>query len=47
MEYDYKKNTLVYDFNDEVISDTKNNLKLIVTDNVGNSSTFEATFYRK
>ena len=47
MEYDYKKNTLVHDFNDDVITDTKNNLKVIVTDNVGNSSTFEATFYRK
>jgi hypothetical protein len=47
MEYDYKTDMLVHDFNDNVISDTKNNLKIIVTDNVGNSSTFEATFYRK
>ncbi|SHH49368.1 M23 family metallopeptidase [Winogradskyella jejuensis] len=47
MEYDYKTNTLTHDFNDNVITDTKNNLKIIVTDNVGNSSTFEATFYRK
>ena len=47
MEYDYKTKTLVYDFNDAVIKDTKNNLKIIVTDNVGNSSTFEATFFRK
>ncbi|NND52563.1 MAG: M23 family peptidase, partial [Flavobacteriaceae bacterium] len=47
MEYDYKKNTLIYDFNDDVIKETKNNLKIIVTDNVGNSSTFESTFYRK
>ena len=34
-------------FNDQIITDTKNNLKVIVTDNVGNSSTFETTFYRK
>jgi len=47
MEYDPKKNILTYDFNDNVITDTKNNLKIIVTDNVGNSSTFEAIFYRK
>lgn len=47
MEYDYKTNTLVHDFNDGIISDTKNNFKLIVTDNVGNNSTFEAVFYRK
>jgi len=48
MEYDYKKNTLIYDFNDHVIkNETKYNLKVIVTDNVGNSSTFETIFYRK
>jgi len=47
MEYDAKKNTLVYDFNDNIITETKNNFKIIVTDNVGNSSTFEAVFYRK
>ena len=47
MEYDTKTQTLTHDFNDEIITDTKNNLKIIVTDNVGNSSTFETTFYRK
>jgi len=47
MEYDYKTGYLVHDFNDGVITDTANNLKVIVTDNVGNSSTFEAVFYRK
>ncbi|QCE42636.1 M23 family metallopeptidase [Psychroserpens sp. NJDZ02] len=47
MEYDYKKKTLTYDFNDKVVTDTKNNLKVIVTDNVGNSTTFEASFFRK
>jgi len=47
MEYDYKTNTLVHDFNDNVVTDTENNLKLIVTDNVGNSTTFETTFFRK
>ncbi|MCF6295727.1 MAG: M23 family metallopeptidase [Flavobacteriaceae bacterium] len=47
MEYDAKKNILTHDFNDNVITDTKNNLKIIVTDNVGNSSTFETIFFRK
>ena len=47
MEYEYKTKTLTFDFNDGIITDTKNNLKVIVTDNVGNSSTFEALFYRK
>ena len=47
MEYDYKTKTLTYDFNDDIVTDTKNDFKLIVTDNVGNSATFEATFFRK
>ena len=47
MEYDYKKDTLTYNFDDAVISETENNLKVIVIDNIGNSSTFEATFFRK
>ena len=48
MEYDYKKNMLTYDFNDEMMTnETKCKLKVIVIDNVGNSSTFEALFYRK
>ena len=47
MEYDYKKKMLTYDFNDNIITETENNLKVIVTDNVGNSTTFEATFFRK
>ena len=47
MEYEYKDNTLTFDFNDDIIKDTKNELKVIVTDNVGNSATFEATFFRK
>ncbi|WP_104735956.1 M23 family metallopeptidase [Hanstruepera ponticola] len=47
MEYDYKKNELTYDFNDAISQETENNLKIIVTDNVGNSSTFETLFYRK
>lgn len=47
MEYDYKTGELVYDFEDGIVTDTENQLKVIVTDNVGNSATFEATFYRK
>lgn len=47
MEYEYKNHMLTYDFSDEIVSDTENNLKIIVTDNVGNSTTFEGTFFRK
>ncbi|MGY0392273.1 M23 family metallopeptidase [Bizionia sp. KMM 8389] len=47
MEYDYKTKLLTYKFEDNISTETKNNLKVIVTDNVGNNSTFETTFYRK
>jgi len=47
MEYEYKDNSLTYYFSDHIIEDTENNFKLIVIDNVGNSTTFESTFYRK
>ncbi len=47
MEYEYKDDMLTYNFADDVIQETENNLKLIVTDNVGNSATFTATFFRK
>lgn len=47
MEYEYKNNTLTHDFSDAVLTETENKLKIIVTDNVGNSNTFEATFFRK
>ncbi len=47
MEYDYKTGMLVYDFNDKINSESENNFKLIVLDNVGNRATFETTFYRK
>jgi len=45
MEYNYKNKTLTHDFNDAVVTETKNKLKVIVTDNVGNSTTFETTFF--
>lgn len=47
MEYDYKTKTLTHDFNDGKISDTKNELKVVVTDKVGNTAIFEAEFFRK
>ncbi|MGB0949662.1 MAG: hypothetical protein ACPGU0_06105 [Marinirhabdus sp.] len=46
-EYDYKRNTLTYYFEDAVSTQTENNLKVIVTDNVGNSATYGASFFRK
>ena len=47
MEYDYKTKTLVYDFNDNIIDETENNFKLVVTDQVGNTAIFETKFFRK
>jgi len=40
----YRDNSLLVDAKE---TETKNNLKVIVTDNVGNSTTFETIFYRK
>jgi len=46
MEYDSKTNLLVHDFTDGKVQEGKNDLKVIVTDNVGNSTTFETHFFR-
>ncbi len=47
-EYEQKKKELTYRFRDPVkLKKTKHKLKLIVWDKVGNSITFETTFYRK
>lgn len=47
LDYDYKTGTLQYNFSDKVPLETENKLKIIVVDNVGNSSTYETTFFRK
>ena len=47
MEYEYKRNLLTHDFDDGVVTDTENELKIIVTDEVGNTTTYESTFFRK
>ena len=47
MEYESKKNTLTYNFDDKVLNEKQYNLEVVVTDNVGNSTTFTSTFYRK
>ncbi len=46
MEYDYKKARLTHDFNDGVVANGRNELKVVVTDNVGNSAIFETYFFR-
>jgi len=47
MEYNPKLRTLSYDFEDNKISGNDHTLKVIVTDNVNNSTTFTTTFSRK
>ncbi|MCB7480492.1 M23 family metallopeptidase [Christiangramia sediminis] len=47
MEYEYKNNTLTHYFSDDVLTETENDLKVIVTDNVGNTNTYTAKFFRK
>ena len=46
-ELNTKKGVLVYDFDDNVIKEAKNDLYIEVLDNVGNRSEYRATFYRK
>ena len=47
MEYDVKKGILEYDLNDKEFSTAKHILKVTVTDNVGNVTTTNTTFFRK
>ena len=47
MSYEYKTNTITYDFDDKILNKKECHLKVIVTDNVGNSTTYESTFFRK
>ena len=46
-EYEPKNKNLTYNFNDLKFKSGKQDLKLKVTDNVGNESIFQTSFYRK
>lgn len=46
MHYDHKTRTIHHNFSDGVTADGRNDLKVTVTDNVGNSTTFETHFFR-
>lgn len=47
MEYDLKKKQIVYDFNDKKLVGAKHVLEIEVEDNVGNTNSLSATFYKK
>ncbi|MET0760287.1 MAG: M23 family peptidase, partial [Flavobacterium sp.] len=45
-EYDYKTRKITHNFNDGIVAEGKNDLKVVVSDNVGNSTIFETQFFR-
>ena len=47
MEYDLKKKQIVYQFKDKKLVGAKHQLEIEVEDNVGNTNTLNATFYKK
>jgi hypothetical protein len=46
MEYDYKTKKLVHNLDDNICVPGRNDLKIVVTDNLQNSTTFESYFFR-
>ena len=46
MEYEPKSRTLTYNFDDKILDKKQYDLRVVVTDNVGNSTTFTSSFYR-
>ncbi|HOD10203.1 MAG TPA: M23 family metallopeptidase [Flavobacterium sp.] len=46
LEYENKLKRLTHNFSDGIVTEGKNDLKVVVTDNVGNSTIFETHFYR-
>ena len=47
MQYNHKKNILTYNFSDKKLVGSKHIFKLVVSDNVGNTNTLSATFFKK
>ncbi|MBA0884114.1 M23 family metallopeptidase [Flavobacterium undicola] len=45
-EYDAKTRKITYNFSDGIVAEGANDLKVIVTDQVGNATTFETHFFR-
>ena len=46
LEYESKTRKLIHRFSDGIVAEGKNDLKIVVTDNVGNSTIFETQFFR-
>ena len=45
-EYDYKTRKITHNFSEGIVAEGANDLRVVVVDNVGNSTTFETRFYR-
>lgn len=45
-EYDNKTRKITHDFSDGIVAEGRNDLKIIVIDNMGNSTIFETHFFR-
>ena len=46
LEYEPKTKKLIHRFSDGIVAEGKNDLKVVITDNVGNSTIFETQFFR-
>ncbi|WP_293893831.1 M23 family metallopeptidase [Flavobacterium sp.] len=46
LEYEPKTKKLIHRFSDGIVAEGKNDLKIVITDNVGNSTIFETHFFR-
>ena len=46
-QYNHKKRILTYNFSDKKLVGSKHIFKIVVSDNVGNTNTLSATFYKK
>ena len=46
LEYESKTKKLIHRFSDGIVAEGKNDLKIVITDNVGNSTIFETQFFR-
>ncbi len=46
LEYEPKTKKLIHRFSDGIVAEGKNDLKIIIKDNVGNSTIFETQFFR-
>ncbi|WP_159947817.1 M23 family metallopeptidase [Polaribacter septentrionalilitoris] len=47
MQYNHKKKVLTYNFNDKKLVGNKHIFKIVVSDNVGNTNSLSATFFKK